>query len=253
MAAVGLHIVEPADGFVRIGAGAVQFRGEITDLPSALTSTTLYYRWYSSLFAAEQDRYSMNAAALTSATATYDTALAVGTHVISWAASDQPGETSADFENTQHGGVTGGAEGETRCVIHIFEAAILAPSNGANVPRAAALLEAAAPAKWGAPIDGTDPTEYEPNDGYHDVNRLQYRWQFEPIGNPPGRNSAELIGTLTNLTFDIPQAPPRPPLVRFAGALPGALDAGQYRITLHVEDADGELGADQQSITVTLT
>jgi hypothetical protein len=64
MAAVQLTIIQPSAPetiFSGAAAGNVMFAGQISGaLPEALAGVTLFYRWYSSLFGAEKDRYSMN-------------------------------------------------------------------------------------------------------------------------------------------------------------------------------------------------
>jgi hypothetical protein len=233
------------------GAAAVTFRGAVVELPDELSGVPLFYRWYSSLFPAERDRYSINVAPLTEPTTPFDPSLALGTHVITLAASDQLGETPADQNATLHGGATGGSEGDGRCIIHVFKANLVTPANGAVISRANATLEAVAPSKWGSRLNPGDP--FQPNPEYHKHNRLQYRWRFEPIGAPAGRPIVDFIPSLAQLVFD-PQHTPGPPVVlRYAGPLPAAL-AGAYTLTLHVEDNQpgGALGGDQVSISVTI-
>jgi len=250
MSAVELQIAEPVHDTPIIGRSPVTFKGAITRLPEELAGVTLYYRWYSSLFPAEKDRYSINPTALTDPGAPFVWTPGLGTHVISFAATDRPGETGADLEAVQHGGVAGGSQGDGRCLIHVFRANLVSPVDGAALDRTNSTLEAEAPAQWGKATD--TPGVYEPNSDYHDLNRLHYRWEFAPIGAPPDRSTVSFSPSLEQLTFDPePDTPSGPIVVRYQGALPSQL-AGQYRLTLHVKDRDGILGGDQTRITVTV-
>jgi len=247
MSAVELQIVEPAHDKAFFGDASVTFRGAITlPLPDALAEVTLYYRWYSSLFAgdATNNRFSINEVALTSPDSPHTKELGVGTHVISFAAIDQPGETAADLEAAQHGGVTGGSVGEGQCLIHVFKANIVAPLDGGTLHKATDALEAEAPMAWGKPVE--EDSGYEPNLDYDKVNRLQYRWVLVPTGAPPGRHTITLIPTLVQLTFD-PETDPV--VIRYSGPFPADLD-GNYTLNLYVEDKQGTLGGHQASIAV---
>ena len=248
MAVVGLEIVEPEHDTPFVGNGSATFIGGITALPEELDTVPLYYRWYSSLFPADKDRYSINGAALTDPADPFPTTLGLGTHVITLAAVDRAGETDADLEAIQHGGVTGGSDGDTQCLVHVFIANLIAPLNEADLSRALSVLEAAAPSSWGQATDTAGL--YELNDLYHEVNRLRYRWEFVPVGPPAGRATIDFIPDIDEYTFD-PDTDPITPRIRYAGALPAALDAA-YTLNLHVEDIEGALGGDQASISVTL-
>ncbi|PID85218.1 MAG: hypothetical protein CSB13_09230, partial [Chloroflexi bacterium] len=149
MAAVKVSITEPQHDEIYIGSPSVSFRGS-AEVPDELTTTPLYFRWYSNQFSDPgPDRYSMNAAALTAANQAFTTTLSLGTHVISFAASDVAGETKADFESIQHGGVIGGSQGDFPCLIHVFKANLLLPANGASIGHNSVILQAEAPEQWG--------------------------------------------------------------------------------------------------------
>jgi hypothetical protein len=246
MSAIGLGIVEPAHNAAFTGTPSVTFRGKVTLLPDELAGVTLYYRWYSSLFSGSGEdiadkRFAMNDVGhivLTDPGTAYVQTLGMGTHVISFAATDQPDETSASQAAVQHGGVTGGSEGDAQCVIHVFRANLLAPAAGDLLSRANSTLEAEAPALWGIKI--AEPDIYEPNEEYHKLNRLQYRWRFAPVGAPPNRPAVNFAPSLQDLKFLTEPAAPVT-RVRYQGTLPNTLN-GQYTLTLHVEDKEGELG-----------
>ncbi|MBI1929547.1 hypothetical protein HYR99_35540 [Candidatus Poribacteria bacterium] len=237
MSAVQLRIVHPPDGAVFIGVTQVPLIGEVVELPDALTGVNLYYRWYSNLFPSKENRYSIHEVALTDATTPYNAPLGVGTHVITLAASDQEKETQEAQNATQHGGITGGATGDSKCIIHVYKAILKkAASNNADgqLDKRGSVLEAIAPMKWDDP-------------DYQHINRIRYRWQFEPLGLPAGRHSADLIPHVEELTFD-----PSGPLVRYQGPLPEELDTGDYTLTLRVEDIEDDTIRDEDSKPVNI-
>ncbi len=245
MTAVGLQITSPTNNAAFTGTPSVTFRGQ-TQVPPELSGVALFYRWYSSLFAATENRYSLNVAALSNPDVNTFFTLGVGSHAITLAASDRSGEAKADQNATQHGGVAGGAGA---CVVHVFKANCISPFNGALVSRANVSLVAEAPLKWGTSTTGNPP--YQPDAGYHQINRLRYRWVFTPQGAPAGRPTVTLIPTVQQMSFD-PSA--SPPVLRFQTSLAAAVD-GAYTLTLFVEDKDTtqHIGSHQVSISVTVT
>lgn len=243
MSVVELEITQPAHDTPFFGNSSITFRGATTDLPQELAGVPLYFRWYSSLFPAEKDRYSINLTAFSNPDDPLVWTPGPGTHVITFAVTDQPGETDADLEAVQHGGVTGGSDGDSQCIVHVFKADMVAPVGSPALDKASSILEAEAPALWGKPTD----TEgvYELNSDYHDLNRLQYRWEFVPSGSLAGRNTINFIPAPEQYTFIPPEDPDlEPTVIHYEGALPADLD-GQYTLFLHVEDKDGVLGGDR--------
>jgi hypothetical protein len=218
MSALTLTIVQPSNGTVFYqGESHVRMEGRLESLPEELIGVTLHYRWYSSLFPSREDRYSINATALSDPSVPFDAPLGVGTHVISLAASDRPGETKSDQNATAHGGVAGGAD---QCVIHLLKATLVTPGTAnATLNRAGDVLEAEAPTQWANPA-------------YHDLNKIRYRWHFEPVPQD-GRKAATLEPPVQELTF-VP--PGTRPLVRYDGKLPSDLGTGPYNLTLCVEE-----------------
>ena len=253
MAAIQLQIVSPTHNQAFVGNGQVSMRGTITDLPAEISEIPLFYRWYSSLFPSEEDRYSINVAALTDPGTAFGATLGVGTHVLSLAGSDQSGEAREDQDATSHGGVAGGAEGDAPCIVHVLRANLVSPTSGSSVNRASAQLVAEAPLKWSSRLQDTDP--YVPDAEYHKHNRLQYRWRFTPIGAPAGRPTVPFVPDLGDLAFDPEHASGLPAVLVYNGALPSAVQTGGYTLTLFVEDNDpsGGLGGDQESISITVT
>lgn len=251
MATVGLAIAEPENDADFIGAPSVTFRGEETDRPPELVETQMYFRWYSSLNPdADENRYSLNAAALTDAAEPYlSPALGVGSHVITFAASDRAAETAEEIELTEHGGVAGGLEGDPPCVIHVFRATIFAPAGG-SIAHAGLELSAEAPLLWAVAVGEGDAKTFEFNADYHGYNRLRYHWRFVPTGAPSGRPTLDFTPAPEEFEFS---DDPMPTHVIYRPVLPAAA-TGTYRIELIVEDAqDQGLGPDSDSVNVTLT
>jgi len=243
MSAVQLEIVAPTHNTSFVDQPTVTFRGAVTDMPDELVGLTLHYRWYSSLFPGDKDRYSMNEPALTNPESPFSDQLGLGTHTITFAVTDQAGETEADLEAVQHGGVTGGSEGDTACIIHVFRANLITPTEGTAVT----ILEAEAPALWGKPSED-DPNIFDLNEDYHALNRLQYRWEFVPVGEPTNRSLVNVTPDPAEYEFDPEPATATVPVIRFVAAdLPAQL-TGTYNLTLHVEDKDGEFPGHQMSV-----
>lgn len=253
MVAVTLNITQPAhDSVFHEGETQIRLAGQVGPLPPELAGVSLHYRWYSSLFPAAADRYSINVAALNDPAIPFDATLGPGSQAISLAASDRAGETAADQNATQHGGVTGGAAGATACVIHILRAILVSPATaGASLSKASEVLEAVAPLHWGRQIGTTGV--YEPNPEYHGLNRLRYRWRFTPTP-ADGRAAAMLDPDVSALTYVPPPAGPGgQALIRYAGPLPAALGLGGYTLTLRVEDTANSATGHEFSRPVTIT
>jgi hypothetical protein len=256
MSAVELTIVQPQNGAV-FSQGGIQVRmvGQVGELPAELVGVNLFYRWYSSLFPSLENRYSINVNALSDPASPFDATLGVGTHAITLAASDQSAETKDAQNATSHGGVAGGTQGETQCVIHLLRATIFSPkppNTTLNRASTTLQLDAEAPLQWGRQKAGS-PNVFEPNPDYHGINRLRYRWRFTP-SPADGRASADLVPSVETLTFVPPSTtPPTPPLVRFAGPLPSVLGTGNYTLTLRVEDKNDPSVGHQASQAVVLT
>ena len=256
MAAISLQIDAPTHNQAFMGNEAVTLRGAFKPPPPDLAGTNLYFRWYSSLFsggqtAIDQEKFAINSVEgvqITDPEFPYTPAqpLGMGTHVISFAATDQPGETAAEQEAVQHGGMTGGAEGEGQCIIHVFRANLIRPTSNAPLSRANSTLEAEAPATWGVAAD--TPGDYAPNDEYLKHNRLRYRWQFTPVGAPVNRQPVAFIPEVDELIFDLLETDADRPIVRYQGPLPATLNGG-YNLALHVEDAEEQLGGHSMTVT----
>lgn len=257
MTAIGLKIEEPAHNAAFIGSQMINMRGAVTQSQPETGNVKLYFRWYSSLFSGDDatikaQKFAINnvqGVEITDPTIAFtpDPPLGLGTHTISFAATDQKGETSAEQEAVNHGGLTGGGKGNGQCIIHVFRANIISPAANALLSRNGAMMDAEAPAAWGVATD--KPDIYALNTEYHKVNRLQYRWQFTPVGAPAGRRPVDFTPTLDQLTFVVLPAPaPVRTIVRYQGPLYDELTGG-YDLTLHVEDNQEKLGGHSMTIT----
>lgn len=247
MDALKIRIVSPAHDAVFIAPSGspapVNFQGEVFSRPPSLAAVPLYFRWYSSLNrSANTGRYSLNQQALTSATSEHrESDLPLGSQVIGFAATDQPGESDAEIQAIRHGAYAGGDRQQPQppsqpCVIHVLRATIYELL--AAVPRQALVLKAEAPDLW------TNPT-------YQAVNQLRYSWILTPAPPPPGwspppqglpPNRPELRYVhdpsvqAASWTFDDARANPQTPAwLVFTPALPPQA-IGPYTITLEVAD-----------------
>jgi hypothetical protein len=244
MGVVQLAIVAPQTGqhFEGAHASSVRLRGELRSSGHG----TLYYRWYSSL-----------ADALNGASDNpfdFTKSLAVGSHVLTFTTKDVPGDTLADIEAVEHAGMAGGPpkDGvEAPCVVHVFVANIVAPEEGETLSKANDTLTAVAPSQWGTL--NTTTGAYELNPDYHEVNKIHYRWIFQPSGPPENRGDGELEPGEDDLVFGPGPEEDDPMVVSYQGSLPSSLDTGAYTLTLRVEDKDDPTKGHKVSRAVVLT
>ncbi len=164
----------------------------------------------------------------------YSAPFGIGSQAITLAASDQQAQDTTAQNNTRHGGVAGGALGPKRCVIHVFRAVPRRPAAGQTLSKAASTLEADAPLHW-------------PDTQYQALNRLRYRWRFEP-DPADGRATADIAPAADALAFEVAATGP---VVRYAGPLAG-LDLGSYTIRLRVEDVQNPAVGDMASVPVVI-
>jgi hypothetical protein len=242
MSVVALAIHEPASGQVFLGTGAVRLRGSVVGTAPA----PLFFKWYSSLEAPAPPGSPLPGSTALDFVAT----LSRGSHVITLAAKDVEADTVAAIRTVQHAGMAGGPVSPANpsgCVIHVLVATVVAPASGAVVSKAAGVLTAVAPRRWGRRIGAT--AAFEPDPDYHAINRLRYVWRFTPTGAPAGRATADLVPTLSQLRFDPGGASPT---LTYAGALPAALGTGAYRMTLRVERTDDASAAHQATRSIVL-
>jgi hypothetical protein len=227
MAVVTLAIVEPRDGqrFRGAEASSVRLRGELRSTGHG----TLYYRWYSSLAGA------LNASS--DNPFDFTKPLPVGSHILTFTTKDKQGDALADIQAVQDAGMTGGPPEpgvESPCVVHAFIAAIVEPAPNATLNRASSTLMAVAPSQWGRRI-GTSNV-YEQNPDYHAVNKIRYRWRFQPSGAPEGSSGGDLVPSAEQLTFAPHPTDSGLMIVRYTGPLPAGLGTGNYTLALRVEE-----------------
>lgn len=188
MAKIDLTILSPANGAVFKDGDLVSFVGQAS-VPQGMQGLSLYFRWYSSLRRLVKDaqdkvsQFSVNTAALTDASAPFAATLPMGSHVITFAASDQAQE--ADIAQSRHGAAAGGVNLKgVGHVIHVLKASIVAPTDSGAMVTPATRFQAEAP--W--------PFE---DDGYQRVNKLEYTWVFDPIsGGLPDTGRIQLVAGL---------------------------------------------------------
>ena len=133
-----------------------------------------------------------------------------------------------DLKKIKHGGVTGGAQGEHPCIIHILKAKIISPKEGSILPRSGFTLRAEAPVAW-------------LNEHYR---CLCYRWRLVPVGEPIDRPSFD-SNKMAFAFFE--EGQPRTVSYRFDPKL--LKDAiGGYQLILIVT-ADRVSDADEESDT----
>ena len=260
MVAVNLKIAEPLHHRKFIADETVRLVGEIVESPAELNGVTLYYRWYSSLFLSQYDKnlFSINGSKnieITDPKMPYDIELEIGSHVITLAATDVQSEALSEQSSIKHGGVTGGSkEGSPEaCIIHVFKAEIIEPLNrGAISPQYPICVRG--PITWWKkknPLPNPPDEPFEINADYHVVNRIQYRFVFDPVGPPEDRPQLELIPDKAELRLD--QSEEEIQMDQLLYHLPPDADlTGTYTLTLYVQDIDDENIDDQVSILVTV-
>lgn len=284
MAFVPLRITTPKNNMPVEGLAETLFRGEVVEDLNEIKNVPLYFRWYSSLYEPEMtddeppkpDHFAINNNLQTRANKPFSWQPGIGSHAITLAVSDQQGEEQADLLQIKHAGVTGGAPIEEQCLIHVFHAVLLPPKDGFNpVSRDSLLLIAQAPSSWMQPDSESVVNDFKINQDYHEINRLQYRWEFIPVGAINGRPTIDFIPTLEQLEFgryssvndEIPETIdpddiPNPADVFVVHIKPNDHQTdqqladwqnvtGTYNLILHVEDStDENIGHDSSSIEI---
>jgi hypothetical protein len=235
---VELKIVKPQhNAFVKCG-DLVTLQGAI----SGETSKILYYRWYSGFIKnTKKDHYSVNdkdILQLKESSAIQATVVVIGSHPVYLMASDSPSETADALKNMKFCSITGGSDGQAPCVIHVLNANILAPNNNETVFHNKLILKAEAPTLW------TD-------EKYQKYNRLSYRWELHPVGEPLERPDFDsgILG-IKSENFSFESLPNTLPCTFFTVSLPDTA-RGKYEIVLSVGDKDGKETPVQSKITVT--
>ena len=239
MGEVSLAILNPEEN-QRMRVGPTQ--AAMTLLGGLLSGGhgTLYYKWYSGING-ELDEASQDLSLATT--------LSVGSHVLTLTAKDRPDDALANLQEVREAGMTGGPPGEgvaAPCVVHIFVAYMVEPQAGGTLDRTGSTLSAVAPKQWCKLKDPKNVNSgYVLNDDYHKVNKIRYRWRFQPSGLPAGRVSADLVTTKENLAFALHPTQSGLMIVRYVGPLPeqlldplpdGSENVGSYTLSLRVEE-----------------
>jgi hypothetical protein len=226
LSAVGLQIIEPLNGTAFTGTPSVRMRGTVTTPP--VPPVTLFFKWYSSGEAPAPAGSPLPGGTVLD----FTVPLSMGTHTICFTAKDVSADTAGALANVKNAGMAGGPVAPANpqpCVIHVLTAAMIAPLASANVSKVAPNLTAAAPLHWWKPNPA--PPNFTRDPDYQAINQLRYLWRFAPFGAPAGRASATVTPQVTQLTAPNPFANH----VVYNLALPAALGAGAYDITLRVE------------------
>jgi hypothetical protein len=265
MSVVKLKINEPQHGQNFLGA-SIRMRGEVL----STGHPQLHFKWYSNLVPPKPPPPPTNVPPNTEAAINgagdnplnFMATLPVGTHIITFAASNINSNDATELQKVTDAGMAGGPaldppppNAPPPCVIHVLVAQIDAPVGGASLSKAAAktVIAAKVNSKWG-------DRDYQAK-----LNRIQFRWRFEPSGAPANRPTVEFV---PEFDFNPPLASdPQPAgvlklpftfdaeklLMRFEGQLPPALGTGSYVLKLRVERKDDALVGQDDSRQVTIT
>lgn len=237
MSIVQLRILEPEHqtNFSGSAPVRVRFRGEVIEKTE--NAGPLFFNWYSSLnVASASDPTNVTLNQSDDDPLSFTKLLSVGSHVLTFVTKDQPDNDLASLQAVQTAGTTGGPpnEGvEHPCMIHVFVALIHLPERNTQLSRANLTLQAAAPHLWG-------------EKDYQAINQIQYRWRFEPRGNPSGRRSHSFIPN--SLTFNSDLS-----IVEYQGSLANQIDTGNYTLILRVENTQDPTIGHETSIPVKIT
>jgi len=224
MGVVGLEILEPKNGANVVGTRSVRMLGRVT----TPVRGTLFFKWFSSLAPQPPDANndtSLNRA--NTAALDFTPTLLAGSQVITFTARDVAGDAPEQLKAVREAGMAGGPpvvppppKAPPPCVIHVLFAEFTKPAEGAALGKAGALLEWKVPSVW-------EDAEYQSK-----INRLRYRWRFEPTGLPANRVAADFVPASPAFVKD-------ESVLRHQGALPAALVPGStYMLRLRVERRD---------------
>lgn len=272
MAEVTLNIVSPQHQQEFDGDTAIAFEIEVLSRDPA----GLFFNWYSSLKVPESDDPNdvpINPIPRNTLTFSPLEPVPVGSQVISVMAKDQQGDDLDALEAVVDAGMAGGPAPASLspCVIHVYRATMRWPDPwDMTLGKASAVLEAVAPYKWGKEKEpdeeeagAGEPAEriYENDPDYHAINRIYYRWRFEPADNllataelpPAGATAAERALFMESLQYGYDEDEATA-FVRYDGSLPDALVVGAtYDVVLRVESKENFGVGDEVSQSVTIT
>ncbi len=225
MGVVELEILEPMNGANFVGTRSVRMRGRVVKSEQ----NALFFKWYSSLVPKPPTETNTDTSLNGAATAALDftPTLLAGSQVITFTARDVAGDAPEQLAAVKHGGMAGGPpvtppppDAPPPCVIHVLFAEFTKPAGDAALSKAGALLEWKVPSVW-------EDADYQSK-----INRLRFRWRFEPAGQPANRDAADFVPAAP--AFDKKES-----ILRHQGALPAALVSGTaYLLRLRVERRD---------------
>jgi hypothetical protein len=242
MAALTLEILEPAhqSNVVGTAAATVRCRGRAIAPP-----VPLFYTWYTMPVATDASDGALNTAV--DNPLDFTKPLSVGSYSILLSAKDRPGSSLAAIKEVIHAGFTGGAEKpgvEKPCVIHVLQATMLMPDPllaNVAIARTNVILKAKAPVLW-------SDAEYQK------INSIQYRWKWNPVGNPPNRLKLDQVIPLQQLVFSAKDSTVgNQPSVTYQANLQNQLSPGVYTLILRVENAKDLTKGHEVSRSVTLS
>src|SRR6185503_13190974 len=122
MSAVGLQILEPANGQTFTGTPSVRMRGAVTTPPSP--PATLFFKWYSSLEAPAPPGSPLPGGTVLD----FTVPLSMGSHTICFTAKDVSADTPAALATVKSAGMAGGPlepSNPLPCVIHVLTASMI--------------------------------------------------------------------------------------------------------------------------------
>jgi hypothetical protein len=245
MASLTLEILEPAHQANVVGNAAitVRFQGRAIAPPAPVP---LFYTWYTMPAATADPSGALNAPGddATSAALDFTKPLSVGSYAITFSAKDRPGMKLENIKAVVHAGFIGGAEKQgidKPCVIHVLQATLFTPDDNVTIARTNLILKAKAPILW--------------NDAeYQKINSIQYRWKWNPVGNPPNRLKLDQVIPLQQLIFNTKDSTVgNQPSVTYQANLQNQLSTGVYTLTLRVENAKNPTQGHEVSRSITLS
>lgn len=242
-----LAINSPAHASVLLpgmGADSVNTNLNGSVLSSNHGGIALHHRWYSSL-----------AAEIASSQVTTAN-LRVGSHVVTYSASDQddhpepPQPPATIYAAVEFMGYAGGKplaaadpDNPSPCVVHVLVANMLSPETSA-VSRSAMDLRAEVPLQWANPAN---PSENDAT--YHEQNKLRYRWRFHNLSNS---GPADILIEEDQLQFHPSDGDNEFAWLGYNGAINSLIVGDSYLLTLRVEHLDNPAQAHESTLNITV-
>ena len=151
MAVVNLQIVQPVNGAILEGSGAVSLRGAITSSghPGAVPEVVFEPRRAADPVVARGGHSGPSGGDASNFAPAGG--LPLGSQTIVLAAKDQLGDSPAELQAVKHAGMSRGPAipaNPAPCIVHVLIADLRAPASGATLSKAGAVLDARAPSQW---------------------------------------------------------------------------------------------------------